>query len=85
MAALVYLLCGLSSLVCAVLLVRSYLRNRTMFLLQSSLCFVGLAFANALLFVDLVLLPNMDLLLYRQLITFVSVLILAWSFIWETR
>lgn len=85
MAPLVYALCALSSLCCASLLVRRFRHTRSRFLLQSSICFIGLAIANALLFVDLVLLPSRDLLVYRQLVTFVSLTVLAWAFIWETR
>lgn len=85
MAPLVYMLCAISSLCCASLLVRRFLYTRSRFLLQSSICFIGLAIANALLFVDLVLLPGMDLLVYRQLVTFVSLTVMAWAFVWETR
>lgn len=85
MAPLVYLLCSASSLACAFLLVRSYMQTRSRFLLQSSLCFIGLAISNVMLFVDMVLVPQVDLLVYRQLITFISVTVLAWGFIWDTR
>lgn len=85
MAPIVYLLCALSSLSCALLLIRSYWQTRSRFLLQSSICFVGFAIANALLLVDLVVLPDVDLLVHRQLVSFVSVTVLAWGFIWDTR
>ena len=49
MIQLVYLLCALTSLACAVLLLRGYFRTRVRLLLWSGLCFVGLALNNALL------------------------------------
>ena len=52
---------------CAGLLTRSYLANRSRLLLWSTLCFVGLALNNILLFVDLVLVPTADLQLWRSL------------------
>jgi hypothetical protein len=61
MAELVYVLCALTSVLCAGLLLRSYLANRTRLLLWSTLCFVGLALNNIFLFVDLVLVPDFDL------------------------
>lgn len=85
MAAAVYLLCALSSLACALLLLRSYRESRARFLLWSTLCFGGLALSNAFLFVDLVILPDLDLFVYRQLVTLTSVLALVWGFVWDTR
>ena len=53
----VYMLCAATSLACAVLLLRGYRRSGARFLLWSSLCFVGLALNNVILFVDKVVLP----------------------------
>jgi hypothetical protein len=61
MAEVVYVLCALTSVLCAGLLLRSYLANRTRLLLWSTLCFVGLALNNILLLCDLVLVPDIDL------------------------
>jgi hypothetical protein len=86
MAETVYLLCALTSIVCAGLLIRSYRRSRTPLLLWSSLCFVGLAINNALLFVDLVLLVNeVELALVRSTIGLVSLLILIFGLIWHVH
>ncbi len=66
MAEAIYLLCGLTSLLCAVLLLRGYRKSRTPLLFWSCLCFVGLVANNALLFVDLVVVPDaIDLRLVR--------------------
>lgn len=85
MAEIVYLLCALASLVTAALLVRSYLRVRSDLLLWSSICFVGLAVNNVLLFVDLVAVAGVDLSLARALTGLVSVLALLFGLIWSKR
>jgi hypothetical protein len=61
MAEAVYLLSSLTSLTCTVLLLRGYLRSRVRLLLWSSLCFLGLTFSNVLLFIDLVVVPGINL------------------------
>lgn len=86
MAETVYLLCALTSMVCAGLLIRSYRLNRTPLLLWSSLCFVGLALNNALLFVDLVLFVHeVELAIVRSVIGLVSLLILIFGLIWHVH
>jgi hypothetical protein len=86
MAEIVYLLCALTSLACAALLIRSYLAARTGLLLWSSVCFAGLAANNSLLFVDLVLVPSaIDLSIYRGGIALCSMLVLIYGLIWEVQ
>jgi hypothetical protein len=80
---LVYLLCAATSIVCMVLLMRGYARSGTRLLLWSMLCFVGLAVNNLLLFVDLVVLPNVDLRWPRYATALAAVSILIYGFIWE--
>ncbi|NJO34381.1 MAG: hypothetical protein HC869_15885 [Rhodospirillales bacterium] len=83
--AAVYLLCSATSLLCVVLLVRSYLRSRARLLFWSALCFVGLAANNLFLFVDLVVLPLVDLSPLRHLSTLAAIAVLLYGFIWETE
>jgi uncharacterized membrane protein len=79
----VYLLCFLTSATAMLLLLRSYARTGTRILLLSGLGFVLFALNNLLLFVDIVLLPETDLLPYRQLTGLIGVAILLLAFIWE--
>lgn len=82
----VYLLCFAASLLCMVLLLRSYLRSRSRLLLWSTLCFVGLATNNLLLFIDVVVLPTeVDLLPFRHISALAGVGILLYGFIWDTE
>jgi hypothetical protein len=83
MPEITYLLCGATSILCAILLGRGYIRTRTRLLMWSTLCFVGLAINNILLFLDLVILPDLDLRLVRSGTALVSVLLLAVGLIWE--
>lgn len=86
MAEAVYLLCALTSILCAVLLARSYRRQKSRLLMWSTLCFAGLALNNILLFVDLVLTSqDVDLSFVRSGTALVSVLLLLVGLIWEER
>lgn len=80
---IVYILCALTSMFCAVLLWRSYWRNRTRLLMWSTLCFVGLAINNVMLVIDLVLVPDVDLALLRSGTALASMTMLLIGLIWE--
>jgi hypothetical protein len=81
--ATVYLLCLLSSVVCAWLLFRSYSRSRTRLLLWSAACFMLLAVNNLLVVIDLLVLPSVDMTMIRQLSSLTAVLVLLYGFVWE--
>ena len=85
MASVVYALCALTSMLCAGLLWRAYRASRARLLLWSSVSFIGLALNNLLLFLDLVVFPTADLLLYRSLMAAVSVMVLLAGLIWDSR
>lgn len=85
MATLVYALCALTSLACAVLLLRGYSATRARLLLWSGLCFAGLAANNVLLLIDKRLVPTMDLSLWRSLPALAGVALLLYGLVWETR
>jgi Family of unknown function (DUF5985) len=79
----VYVLCTLTSLACAWLLLRSFAASGVRLLLWSGLCFVGLALNNALLFVDKVVAPDVDLSVVRILPAALGLLLLLGALIWE--
>ncbi|HEX4003814.1 MAG TPA: DUF5985 family protein [Candidatus Acidoferrales bacterium] len=85
MGQIVYILEALTSLLCAILLLRGYARGRRKLLLWSGLCFAGLAITGALVFVDLILLPSTDLFLYRLCSTAISMAMLLYGLIWESQ
>jgi hypothetical protein len=86
MAELVYALCALTSLVCAVLLGRAYAGSKQRLLMWSTLCFVGLFLNNVLTFLDLVIVPTtLDLHWLRSSAGLLAVALLAIGLIWETK
>jgi hypothetical protein len=85
MAELVYLLCALTSATCAVLLLRGYLRGGTRLLFWSSLCFTCLCVSNVLLFIDLVLVPQVDLSLWRRGVALLGTSVLVAGLIGEAK
>jgi hypothetical protein len=91
MAEAVYVLCALTSLACAVLLMRGYLRTQARLLLWSSLCFVCLTANNLLLFADKVLFPEvLDVIgvpfaIWRALVALLGLGLLMFGLIWESE
>ena len=85
MAEAVYLLCAVTSAACAFLLIRSYRGNRIRLLFWSAFCFVALAVNNALVFVDLVVVPEIDLFLLRAGVALVGLGGILFALIWEAR
>jgi hypothetical protein len=81
----VYALCAITSVVCAVLLLRAWRRSRVRLLLWSGLCFVGLALNNILLFIDLRVLMQIDLSLVRMVPAVAGVAVLVCGVVWEMR
>ena len=85
MPELVYVLCALTSVLCAGLLLRAYRANRTRLLLWSTLCFIVLGINNILLFVDIVLVPDVDLQIFRTGSALLALALLTIGLIWESR
>jgi hypothetical protein len=91
MAEAVYILCAATSLACAVMLIRGYGRSRARFLLWCSLCFVGLAINNALLFMDKVVLPELsgfaglDFAVWRSIAALAGLSLLLYGLIWDAE
>lgn len=85
MAPAVYVLGTLTTLACGILLLRGYFRGGNKLLLWSAVCFLGLAVSNALVFADLVLLPNIDLYFWRLLTAAIAMAALMYGLIWESE
>lgn len=81
----IYILCTCVALVCAVSLLRGYARSHTRLLMWCGLFFLALATENLVLFVDLELVPNVDLSLIRSLIPLAGVAILLYGLVWDTK
>ena len=85
MATFVFILCALTSLACSVLLLRAYRRTRIRLLLWSGICFTGLTLNNVLVFLDLVVIPDVSLILFRKGAVLASLMMLVVALVWETN
>jgi hypothetical protein len=65
LAKLVYLLCMATSFGCAILLLRSFCETRSKLVFWSGISFLGLGAGNAILYIDLVILRDVDLSPFR--------------------
>lgn len=79
----VYILAFLTNLLCSFLLLRAYRVVAKRLLLWSGLCFAGLALSSAMVFVDLVILPEIDLYLVRLGISVAAMALLIYGLIIE--
>ncbi|MBC7836103.1 MAG: hypothetical protein H7Y88_13540 [Phycisphaerales bacterium] len=85
MAETVYILCALTSVLCALLLGRKYAQTRTPLLLYASLCFGALAVNNTLVVVDAMVLKDVDLRLWRTGSALAGLLLMLYGLIWENE
>jgi hypothetical protein len=85
MAELVYVLCFLTSTLCALLLLRGYKRSANRLLLWSGLCFVSLGLNNFALVFDKLIFPLVDLSLVRTAFALLGTCTLLFGLIWEAR
>jgi hypothetical protein len=81
----IYSLCALTALLCSWLLLQAYGRRRYRLLLWSGLCFVGLTLNNVLLVFDKIILPNVDMSLWRLYIALLAMLVLLYGLIWNAE
>jgi hypothetical protein len=81
--AAVYILCFITSTACSWLLARNYARTGARLLMWSSICFALLAANNAVVFVDALMVADLDLSLLRLGLSFAAVCILLFGFIWD--
>jgi energy-converting hydrogenase Eha subunit G len=84
LATAIYILCALTSIICAALLLRGWSQSRARLLFWSALCFIGLALNNIMLIVDVAVLPDVDLELWRTVPALAGVALLVYGLIWET-
>jgi hypothetical protein len=85
MASLFYALCTLTAAVCAWLLLRSYFRTHYRLLLWGGICFCGLTLNNALLVVDKILLPDVNLFTPRLVLALLSMVVMLYGVIWDAE
>ena len=85
MAPIAYGLGVCTSIFCAFLLIRSYFARKTPLLLWCSLCFVGLALNNVILFIDLFVVPEVNLEMWRSVTALTPLVLMLIGLIWEEQ
>lgn len=85
MSTSVYILSAITSLACAILLLRGYRASRARLLFWASLCFAGLALNNILVFIDERVVPSTDLSALRTLPALIGVSLLVFGLVWERQ
>jgi hypothetical protein len=86
MAEPVYMLCAGASLLCALMLFRTYRQTHVRLLLWSTLCFLGFALNNVVLVIDLVFLPErIDLSVTRTMPAVFGLFAMIYGLIWDVK
>jgi hypothetical protein len=85
MAQIIYLLCAVAAFICAVLLIRAYLRSQYKLLLWSGLCFAGLTLNNLILVLDKVVMVGADLSIWRTSVAVLAMAVLLYGLIWDAE
>lgn len=85
MAGVVYVLCAVTACVCAVLLLRGYSRSGARLLLWSGLCFLGLTCNNVLVFLDLQVIQEHSLLIWRNGSALLAMSLLLYGLVWDSK
>lgn len=84
MAGIVYILCALTSLLCACLLYRAYTKNKFRLLFWCSLGFMGFTLNNILLFIDVIVFPDVTYIIYfRTLPALIGMIVMIYGLIME--
>ena len=83
MAGIVYVLCAVSSFICAFLLFRGYSESRLRLLFWSGIAFTGFTLNNILLFLDEKVVHNYDLSVIRTVPGAIGMVILVYGLIKE--
>jgi len=81
----VYILCALTSLACAALLLRGYRRSSARLLLWSGVCFACFALNNVLLIIDIRVVPEHDLSIPRTLPLIIGMAVLLYGLVWDAK
>lgn len=83
MAVIIYALCAVTSLLCAILLLRGYAKSRYRLLLWAGLCFVFVTLNNLLVVADKFIFPDYNLLTLRLSVALVALIFLLYGLIFD--
>lgn len=80
-----YVLNTVVCLICTILLVRAWTASRSRLLLLSAICFLMLTLNNVIIFVDVLVVPDVDLGILRAASALAGFSVLLFGLIWESR
>jgi hypothetical protein len=66
-------------------LFRGYARTGVRLLFWSGLCFVGLMLDNVMLYVDVIVFPNVSLEIWRKIPGLIAIMLLLFGLVWESK
>jgi hypothetical protein len=81
----VFLLCAATCLLCAIMLFRGYARSGVRLLFWSGLCFTGLMIDNLMLYVDVIMVPDVSLVIWRKIPGLIAISLLLYGLITESK
>lgn len=84
MHGLVYILCGITSLLSGALLMRGARETGNRLMFWSSLCFFAMAVNNGLLYANFVIFPDVDLLTAATIASLVGIALVNFGLIWHS-
>jgi hypothetical protein len=67
------------------MLLRGYRRSGVRLLFWSALCFAGMMLENIMLYVDVVIIPDVNLAVWRKVPGLVALMLLLFGLIWESK
>jgi hypothetical protein len=82
---LVYIVCAITSFLCAIMLFRGFRSFGVRLLLWSSLCFACLTIENIMLYVDFHVVPDVSLVFWRTIPGLIGVGLLLYGLVWESK
>jgi hypothetical protein len=83
MGVVVYILCALTSIICAILLLRAYRLTRNRLTFWSAICFGCLAVNNIFLILDMVVVENQDLSVFRTIPLLFGAIVMVYGTVLE--
>jgi hypothetical protein len=81
----VFILCAATCLICAIMLFRGYARTGVRLLFWSGLCFAGLMIDNIMVYIDLVIVHDISLVVWRKVPGLIAICLLLYGLVWESK
>ena len=83
---MLFICCRLELACCGqILLLRTYAQRRMHLLLWSGLCFVGLMLENLMMYYDVIIVPDVNLAVWRKIPGLIALSLLVFGLVWESK